>query len=269
MNHKLNACVLRLQQPITMMLTKLIIALLLIMNAVNLSAQSRWSAGASYGYFSNNRLITSHSSKTYKEYRNENEASLGGFNGEVLVAYRLTQNLGIESGFGFSNTGYAMKEEKLIDPGFSPTTSGFKSELTRYTNKNLYLPLHLTYSNLNRLGYVISAGPSLIFRNATEVEYILRKQFGDPEGQKKTIRENTSDLGNVAVAFDLGIGLRYRITKRVTTILQPSLRYELTGSENTDIRDGRYYIGLFENENKTTREHLISYGASVRLMYNL
>ncbi len=252
-----------------MTMTKLIIALLLIMNAVNLSAQSRWSVGASYGYFSNNRLITSHSSKIYKDYRNAKEVGLDGYNGEVVLGYRITNTLGIESGFGFSNTGYAIKEEILIDRGFSPTTAGFNSELTRYANKNLYLPLHLTYSNLNRLGYVISAGPSLIFRNATEVEYILRKQFGDPEGQKKTIRENTSDLGNVAVAFDLGIGLRYRITKRVTTILQPSLRYELTGSENTDIRDGRYYIGLFENENKTTREHLISYGAYVRLMYNL
>lgn len=69
--------------------------------------------------------------------------------------------------------------------------------------------------------------------------------------------------------MDLGLGIGYRLSERFNFALQPGISYCLIGTENTYARDKLYNISLFNNENKITREHLISYGLSLKMIYSL
>lgn len=69
--------------------------------------------------------------------------------------------------------------------------------------------------------------------------------------------------------MDLGFDIGYRLSERLNIALQPGISYTLIGTENTYARDKLYYISLFSNENKSTKEHLISYGLSLKMIYSL
>ncbi len=49
----------------------------------------------------------------------------------------------------------------------------------------------------------------------------------------------------------------------------PKLSYNLIAYENSDIRDNIYDISIFTNENKSTKERLISCGIEMKILYSL
>lgn len=246
-----------------------LLLLITLLNTIGLNAQSRFSVSASSGYWQNYRKITSYESSAYKKYRNSKETYLPSISLEATVQYRLSPKLALETGFGSLQKGYIIKEDRLIDPGFSPHTAGFNSELTRYRSRNYYVPLHLIYTSPKRLFVHSSIGSSLLLRQPSKVDHILRREVGKSGDEKVTARNDLSDYRDLNISLDLGLGIGYRLTPKWSVALQPQISYELLGNENSDIRDREYTISLFTDENKSTREHLLNYGVALRLWYNL
>ncbi len=248
---------------------RLAILFLVLFSGSNVLSQSRFSIGVSTSYLSNNRIITKYKSGLYKDYRDSKEGYLPGFDIELVISYKINEKYNFETGAGYSKTGYSIKETRLIDPGFSPVTSGYYSELYRFINRNLNIPFHLVYNTKKRLNYYFSLGPSVIFPISGKVDLILRKEFGKSEGQTIDSKINESDEQKVNLSMDLGLGIGYRLSERFNIAIQPRISYYLIGTENTYARDKLYNISLFNNENKTTKEHLISYGLALKMIYSL
>ena len=248
---------------------KFIILLLITFCMTSIQAQSKLSFGISSGYLYNYRLITKSGSDLYRNYRNSNETYLPGFNIELLIGKKYNDRFKIETGIGYSENGYSTKEKIIIDPGFSPLTAGFKSELYHYTNRNYYIPFHLIYETTRKLNFQVSAGPSVVFPVSNKVEWILRKEFGMTDEQMIYHRNNESHTGKIGLMFDIGLGIGFRFTEKLNITFLPRIYYDLIGNENTDIRDNLYYINMFNNKDKTTREHLISYGLTFGIVYDL
>jgi hypothetical protein len=234
----------------------------------DIQAQSRFSYGIGSGCMISNRIIAGYKSALYKDYRNSKETGLPGISAEASVRYRISSKIDFETGLGYLQNGYAVREERLIDPGFSPVTSGYYSELYRYVNKNVFVPLNMSYSTKGRIHFMVTAGPVIFFPVSEHVEWILRKEMGRSGEQAVDTRKNESDSKNVALDFNLGLGVGYRLNEKLNILLQPKVVYDLLGSENTDIRDHLYYISMFEGEDRTTREHLISFGLTLMVQYH-
>jgi hypothetical protein len=230
-------------------------------------AQSRFSYGVSAGYLYNSRIITSYKSAMYRDYRNSKETGLPGISAEVLIRYRLNDKVGFETGLGYAKSGYAIREERLIDPGFSPLTSGYYSELFRYVNKNVTIPLNLSYSTKKRLNFRVTAGPAIFIPISENVKWILREGMGRSKGQEVHTRKSESKINRVNLAFNLGVGFGCRLNEKLTMLLQPKVVYDLSGGENTDIRDNKDAISLFDNQDVSTREHQISFGLTLVVLY--
>ena len=245
-----------------------IISIFLFSGFIETSAQSKFSIGLSSSYLKNYRIITKSKSDLYKNYRNENEGSISGFDIEVNLLYNFKPSLFFETGIGYVQKGYKINEVILIDPCFSPVTCGYKSELYRYKFDYMSIPLHLIYTTSKRLNFSFSIGTSLLIPLSSNVEWILRKEFNSNTDQKIDKRNN-SNPNKFNMSLDLGFGIGFRITEKMNLMILPKFNYNLFSYENTDIRDNNYDISLFINENKSTKENLISYGIGIKLLYDL
>ncbi len=246
----------------------IIISILLFNGLIETSAQSKFSIGLSSSYLRNYRIITNNKSDLYKEYRNENEGSISGFDLEVNLLYNFKPKLFFETGIGYAQKGYRINEDILIDPCFSPVTCGYNSELYRYTYDYLSVPLHFIYTTSKRLNFSFSIGTSLLIPLSSNVEWILRKEYKSNTDQNIDKRNN-SDSNKFNMSVDLGFGIGFRITEKMNLMILPKFNYNLFSYENTDIRDNNYNISLFRNEDKSTKEHLISYGIGIKILYDL
>lgn len=233
------------------------------------SAQSKLSFGVGSSYLKNDRIISISSSDSYKEFRNENESSISGFEVEVNVYYNFKSNFNFESGIGYVQKGFKINEEQMIDPCYSPVTCGYFSDLYRYSNHYLSIPLRFNYRSSKSVFVSYTAGVSLLIPVSSEVEYILRKELGEKYDQEIRKHENSSDYSSIDISLDLAFGVGYRFSERIESIIQPKFSYNLLPNENTHIRDKYYNIGLFSGENKSTKEHLWSYGIGIKVIYNL
>jgi len=246
----------------------ILFSIFLLGGVIETSAQSKFSVGLSSSYLRNYRNITKNKSDLYKEYRNENEGSISGFDLEVNVLYNFKPKLFFETGIGYVQKGYKINEDILIDPCFSPVTCGYYSELYRYTYDYMSIPLHLIYSTSNRLNFSFSIGTSVLIPLSNHVEWILRKEFGSNTNQN-IAKRNSIDSNKFNMSADFGFGIGFRITEKMNLMILPKFNYNLFSYENTDIRDNNYDISLFRNEDKSTKENLISYGIGIKLLYDL
>lgn len=246
-----------------------LISVLLFITFFDASAQSKLSFGLGFRNLKNDRIISKSSSDRYMNYRNENESSISGIDAEVTIIYKFKANYNFETGVGFVQKGYKINEDYIIDPCYSPVTCGYAADLYRYANDYLSIPLHLNYMSSKRIFFSYNAGISLLIPISSEVEYIVRKERGEKTDQVIYKQKNSSDYSPIDISLDLAVGVGYRFSERIRCILQPKFAYNLLPNENTHIRDRQYNIGLFDNENKSTKEHFVSYGAGIKVIYDL
>ena len=247
---------------------KIIIICALLIGLVNANAQSKLSFGISTSYLKNYRIFSKSNSRLYKDYRNDGEGIIFGFDIEANLFFNFYPKIKFETGIGYIQKGYMVNEERLIDPCFSPVTCGYYSDLYRYKYEYISIPIRFIYTTSNKLNFSISAGASIFVPMSSNVDWILRKEFGNQLGQNIYTRENISNMDRINLTLDLGLGLGYRITENLNAVIQPKFSLDVFSYENTDIRDKIYNICLFNNEDKSTKEHLISYGISSKLIYD-
>jgi hypothetical protein len=222
---------------------RILICFLVIMISVAIKAQSNFSFGLNSSYLNNFRIITNSKYDELKDSRNSNEKPMPGFDIEAVVYYKIKKNLFIETGVGYSKTGYSTKEELLIDPGFSPVTAPYVSEIHRYSFKNVYIPARLAFISSKKLNYSIIFGPSLLFPVSKNNEWILRKVFGNSTDEMKIITTN-ENIKNINLTLDLGFGIGYRFSEKFKLILQPKVTFNVIGYDNYMMTDHLYSYGL-------------------------
>jgi hypothetical protein len=248
---------------------RILLIIYLLMGFPTIFAQSKFSFGISTGYLMNNRIITHAESKNYKNYRNSNESYRIGFELEALIYYSLTDHLKLESGLGYLQNGYKVDEKRLIDPGFSPLTSGYYSELYQFSLKNIYVPVRLNYGTSGKINFNASIGISLVTPVSKEFTWILRTKFGESSGQSEKSISKMTYIPDLNLSADMGLGIGYRLFGKCNIILLPKVSYFLIGYENSDARNVLYNISMFNGENKSTTEHLIQFGLSLKIIYGL
>jgi hypothetical protein len=234
-----------------MKLKKIIICFLFFIITAGAFTQSNFSFGLNSSYLNNYRIITNSKSDVIKDKRNSIEIPMPGFDIEAVIYFKIQEKLFIETGAGYSKTGYATKEEQLIDPGFSPVTAPYYSEIYRFPFNNIYIPAHIVYLTKKKLNYSIIFGPSILFPISKNIEWILRKKFGSSTDEMKIVTANPN-IKNINLTLDLGFGIGYRFSEKFNLILQPKLIYYLLGNGNSMMKD-----------------HLISYGLSFKLIHGL
>jgi hypothetical protein len=89
------------------------IILFLLFSALNTQAQSRFSFGLTSSFLLNNRVITSSGPNVFIDYFDQKGRSKVGFDVSGLIRLRMSDRISIESGIGYSITGYHT-ENKLI-----------------------------------------------------------------------------------------------------------------------------------------------------------
>ncbi len=200
------------------MKTKIIIICALFIGLAKANAQSKLSFGISTSYLKNYRVFSKSNSQLYKDYRNDEESSIFGFDIEANLSYNIHPKLKFETGFGYIQKGYMINEERLIDPCFSPLTCGYYSKLYQYKYEYLSIPIRFIYTTPNKLNFSISAGASIVIPMSSNVNWILRKEFGNKLGQNINTMENISNMNSINLTFDLGLGLGYRITEKLNAV---------------------------------------------------
>ena len=239
---------------------------LVIVTALNAQSQSRFSFGLSSSYLINNRVFTYHKSDSYTDYRNAKERYKPGFDVTATISYTIKDNLSLETGIGYSDIGYMTKEEKLIDPGFSPLTADYFSDLYLFDYKNIFIPAHLEYFTSKRLNFRISFGPSLIIPISDKVEHIMRKEFGNSSGQYESNWPNDFQNKKINMSLDLGVGIGFKMTSKINLILQPKVSCFLFPRENVWARETLYYLSMFNGQDRSTKENLYSFGVTLKLI---
>ncbi|MFP4556918.1 MAG: hypothetical protein ACLFNU_08620 [Bacteroidales bacterium] len=250
---------------------KISTAILITVICVNFKAfsQTNFTIGISNGMHNSTRIINRFNSKLYYDYRNEEESSLGESNFNLFIKYNIKSNgFSVGSGVGLTRLGYEINERKLIDPCFSPATCGYESILYRYNYDLLRIPFNITYEVGSNIKFYLTTGSSIYFSLSECIDLILRKEYEDSRNQEIETKKNQSNYNKINFSFDFGIGIGYEIIERFYIYLQPEFSYLILSYENTDLRDRVYNISLFENEDKTTTEKLLSYGISLKLAFD-
>jgi hypothetical protein len=246
---------------------KLALSIYIVFGIQEVSAQSNISIGVNYYLVSNNRSISSYNSDLYKDYRENNEKSSLGMELGIDLLYRIEKNWFLKSGLGYVQRGYETNEDIIIDPCYSPITCGFRSEIYRYNYSFIEMPMEIVYQTNKQLNFSFTLGTSLLFPLTNEVDWVLRKEQGKQKEQK-IITEQYEDSKNLNATLNLGVGIGYRISDKINLKVTPKFNYNLFSHENRDIRDRLYNIGKFLNEDKSTTEHLISYGIGFIIIYD-
>jgi hypothetical protein len=250
---------------------KLIIILFLWLIVISAKSQdqTKFSISLNSSYLVTDRLFTYHESDDYINYRNSKETSKPGFDCSATINYRFKNKLSFETGIGFSYIGYQTKEERIIDPGFSPLTAGFYSILYQFNYQNIYMPLHLKYSSPGKFKLLISFGPSLVFPISEDIDVILRQEYGNSDGQR--IDRNTfgghNKIRRLNTSLDLAIGCGFKLSNKVTLALNPKISYFLFSNENVWAGNYLYYLSKFGGNYKSTKENLYSMGISFSLSF--
>lgn len=250
-----------------MKIIEFLIGFCIIFGIQGLSAQSKISIGINYSLANNSRLISSYNSDNYKEYRDDNESSSLGTEFGVDLRFRIDRNWFLKSGLGLAQRGYETDEDRIIDPCYSPITCGFESEIYRYRYDFIKMPLQIVYQTSKQLNFSFVFGSNVLIPLSNEVEWVLRKEYGKWVDQKIT-KENSEISNKFNLTLNLGLGIGYRLSERINMIISPTFDYNILAHENKDIRDRLYGIGRFVDEDKSTKENLISYGIGFNLIYN-
>lgn len=196
----------------------------------------------------------------------------------VTVGYTIAKNLKIRSGVNKVNLGYNTNDviifESLgssINTGSSikniatmpPTPLNYEvgsrmsiiSKESLKTSKNssliktpnmsinqsleyIEIPLEIEYSLINKkIGVNVIGGFSSLFLNSN-------KLYSEFNGERSLIGKATN-LNTISYSANFGLGLNYKITKKVEFNLEPLFKYQINTFNNTSGNFNPYFIGVY------------------------
>ena len=102
----------------------------------------------------------------------------------------------------------------------------------------LEIPLELQYNfTSNKLGVSLIGGVSALFLNTNEI-------YSTQDGTTNLLGKATN-VNNTSYSANLGLGLDYKISKKVNLNLEPVFKYQLNTFNNTSGNFKPYFIGVY------------------------
>jgi hypothetical protein len=196
-------------------------------------------------------------------------------NGEVTMSYgvsasyAINNKLSIRSGINKVNLGYNTNNVVVFESvGIQSNTSALRNintsdnpdislisgeSLNAASNETfiktsntsinqslgyIEIPLEIEYAIINKkIGFNVIGGFSSFILSSNEL-------FSEFEGQRTKIGEATN-LNKVSYSANLGLGLNYKITKKLDLNLEPLFKYQINTFNNTSGDFKPYFIGVY------------------------
>ncbi len=191
----------------------------------------------------------------------------------VQLAYNITDRLSVRSGVNNVNLGYATSG---VDIGTGPQAFGLKTinysgngpiviaadkgglqmntpgdGFGQITPKSIggnaqiiqdisyyEIPFELKYALLNnRFGVNMIGGLSTLFLGNNEISV--------EDGDFRSVLGEANNLNSVSFTTNIGVGLDYKISKRLKFNIEPMFKYQLNPYSDSSVEFKPYYIGLY------------------------
>lgn len=197
-------------------------------------------------------------------------------NGEVTMSYgigasyAINNKLSIRSGINKVNLGYNTNNVVVFESvGLNPSVSALKNINTSNNPDNISLISGESLSNANNENFIKTSNTSInqslgYIEIPLEIEYaIINKKFGfnviggfssfilsnnelfsEFEGRRTKIGE-ASNLNKVSYSANFGLGINYKITKKLDLNLEPLFKYQINTFNNTSGNFKPYFIGVY------------------------
>ncbi|GAL65504.1 hypothetical protein JCM19301_3964 [Jejuia pallidilutea] len=100
------------------------------------------------------------------------------------------------------------------------------------------VPLELQYAiSTKRLGVNVIGGFSSLFLNNYE-------SFSVVEGERTRLQEN-DNINNTSYSANFGLGLNYKVSKKINLNLEPMFKYQINTFKNTSGDFQPFFIGVY------------------------
>ncbi len=188
----------------------------------------------------------------------------------VSASYALNKKLSIRSGINKVNVGYNTNNVIVFESiGLSSNSSALKNVDTNNPGENFSLISGESVSNLNNEPFIKTSNTSLnqslgFIEIPLEIEYaLINKKFGfniiggfssfilsnnelfsEFNGNRTRIGEATN-LNKISYSANFGLGLNYKITKKLDLNLEPLFKYQINTFNNTSGNFKPYFIGVY------------------------
>ncbi len=186
----------------------------------------------------------------------------------ISTSYAITKKVTIRSGLNNVNLGYNINDVTLFETiGRSSNSSALKNVNTNSDrisivsstnlgtnavpgivttnasiNQNLRfieLPVEIQYALSNKkLGVNLIGGFSSFFLNSSKVFY-------EETNGSRTILGKANNLNNLSYSANFGLGLDYKISKRLNLNLEPIFKYQFNTFNNTFGNFTPFFIGVY------------------------
>lgn len=188
----------------------------------------------------------------------------------VSASYALNKSLSIRSGINKVNLGYNTNNVIVFESiGLSSNSNALKNVDTNNSGENFSLISGENVSNLINEPFIKTSNTSVnqslgFIEIPLEIEYaLINKKFGfniiggfssfilsnnelfsEFNGNRTRIGEATN-LNKVSYSANFGLGLNYKITKKLDLNLEPLFKYQINTFNNTSGNFKPYFIGVY------------------------
>ncbi|MBD0831345.1 hypothetical protein [Aestuariibaculum sediminum] len=174
-----------------------------------------------------------------------------GYNTNNVVVYESTafssssstlENVSPSGGFvsNSSNDGIAViSSENLSEAGKTPET--FKSFNTSLNQSFGFIevPLEIEYTITDKkFGLNVIGGFSSLFLNNNDV-------YSEPVNGSRTYIGEATNIKDVSYSANFGLGLNYKVTRKIDFNLEPMFKYQINTFSNTSGDFKPYFIGIY------------------------
>ena len=188
----------------------------------------------------------------------------------VSASYALNKKLSVRSGINKVNIGYNTNNVIVFESiGLSSSSRALKNVDTNNSGENFSLISGESVSNLINEPFIKTSNTSVnqslgFIEIPLEIEYaLINKKFGfniiggfssfilsnnelfsEFNGNRTRIGEATN-LNKVSYSANFGLGLNYKITKKLDLNLEPLFKYQINTFNNTSGNFKPYFIGVY------------------------
>lgn len=101
------------------------------------------------------------------------------------------------------------------------------------------VPLEIQYALTNKkLGVNLIGGFSSFFLNKNEI-------FSEVAGGSRTLLGEANNINNVSYSANFGVGLNYKVSKKIDLNFEPMFKYQINTFNNTSGNFKPYFIGVY------------------------
>lgn len=226
----------------TIMKITIVLCLLLMFNELY-SQESRFDIGILGSIGISDRMFISDGTipDGIKDQFSKTEKPKLGFEFGVLVEYKVSNSIGIQSGMRYVEWGYK-SEKRVLDFGFPNPSTGVEIQ-SGSINQYIELPMKFIYylnSEKSRWFFNIGYFPSINLKN-----YNTSKLFSD-SGTEKTKEEDTStSYRGLNLIGEIGIGWEKTLSQKLSLFINPTFKIQSFGiSSNAALNRRLLFYGV-------------------------